>query len=39
MKRRIKKDLRTYRTERRKKDWFKYLWSYDDKFVYLNPEE
>lgn len=39
MKRRTTKNLRTYRIERRKKDWWKYLWSYDDKFLYLEPEE
>ena len=30
---------RYYRTNRRKKDWFTFLFQYDDKFVKLNPEE
>lgn len=38
---RLKQDKmhRAYRTKRRKKDWFTYLWQYDDKFVKLNPNE
>jgi len=37
--RRIKKDLRLVLRERKRKDWFRFLWLTDYSFERLNPLE